>query len=33
VLLVIVGMSDLAHAEAAQGEVQPAKDAASVANR
>jgi uncharacterized membrane protein len=33
VLLVIVGMSDLAHADAAQGEVQPAKDAASVANR
>jgi hypothetical protein len=33
VLLVIVGRSDLAHAEAAQGEVQSTKDAASVANR
>ncbi len=33
VLLVIVGMSDLAHADATQGEVQSAKDAASVANR
>jgi uncharacterized membrane protein YhaH (DUF805 family) len=33
VLLVIVGMSDLAHAETTQGEVQSAKDAASVANR
>ena len=33
VLLVIVAMSDLAHADATQGEVQTAKDAASVANR
>jgi len=33
VLLVIVGMSDLAHAETTQVEVQSAKDAASVANR
>ena len=33
VLLVIVAMSDLAHADATQGEVQSAKDAASVANR
>ena len=33
VLLVIVGMSDLAHADTTQGEVQSAKDAASVANR
>ena len=32
VLLVIVAMSDLAHADATQ-EVQTAKDAASVANR
>jgi len=33
VLLVIVGRSDLAHADATQGEVHSAKDAASVANR
>lgn len=33
VLLFIVANSDLAHAEQAQGEVQSAKDAASVANR
>jgi uncharacterized membrane protein YhaH (DUF805 family) len=33
VLLVIVGMSDLAHAETTQGEVQSPRDAASVANR
>jgi len=33
VLLVIVGFSDLAHADASQGEVQTTKDAASVANR
>jgi hypothetical protein len=32
-LLVIVGFSDLAHADAAQGEVHSVKDAASVANR
>ena len=33
VLLVMVAMADLAHADATQGEVQSAKDAASVANR
>lgn len=33
VLLVIVAMSDLAHANHAQEEVHSAKDAASVANR
>jgi hypothetical protein len=33
VLLFIVASSDLAHAEATQGEVQTPKDAASVANR
>ena len=33
VLLVIVAMADLAHAEQAQEQVQSAKDAATVANR
>ena len=33
VLLVMVAMADLAHADATHGEVQSAKDAASVANR
>jgi hypothetical protein len=33
VLLVIVGRSDLAHADGTHEEVQTAKDAASVANR
>jgi uncharacterized membrane protein len=33
VLLFIVAKSDLAHADATQGEVHSAKDAASVANR
>jgi hypothetical protein len=33
VLLVMVAMADLAHADTTQGEVQSAKDAASVANR
>ena len=32
-LLVIVAKADLAHAEQSQGEVQSAKDAATVANR